>query len=58
MNDNHLLAWEGLAEVLSRSRIKEANSGKILVANCAVQGSSTITPKYQAKKKQESGIKN
>lgn len=64
------LTWEGPTEVLSRSQIKEANSGssgKVLVANCAVQNSLTITLKkegvvllweYQIEKAQESGIKN
>lgn len=56
------LTWEGPAEVLSRSRIKEASSGKVLVANCAGQNSSTITLKkegvvllweYQTEKAQE-----
>ncbi|MCI5194409.1 MAG: hypothetical protein D3915_14995 [Candidatus Electrothrix sp. AU1_5] len=61
------LSWEGPAEVLKRSQIKEASSGKVLVANCAVQNSSTITLKkegvvllweYQVQKNQKSGIGN
>lgn len=61
------LSWEGPAEVLKRSRIKEAGSGKVLVESCAVQNSSTITLKkegvvllweYQVEKIQESGIGN
>jgi hypothetical protein len=41
------LSWEGPAEILRHSRIKEAVSGKLMVADCAAVSSLPVMLKKE-----------